>query len=166
MSGLWQLVDGAVNEVVSSHPDYFTQKGHEAARRQIVRRITAALRDSMSAPKAKGEEEKTSPAPAHVAIQPWSKEWWAILLARIEQGRRVGWMIDFAKSGSGPFMVQACEMPAEDRLAALQGYPSDSNVWAVWRDWFARNGVRLPEWREKHWVFLPSPEPPSNQSAA
>lgn len=166
MSGLWQLVDGAVSEVVSAHPDYFTQKGQEAARRQIVRKVTSALRDSMSAPKLKAEEEKPIEPPSHVDVTTWSKEWWAILLARIASGRNVSWMLEYAKSRSGPFTVPACEMPTDEQLARLQSYPSTGTVWSLWSEWLARKGARMPEWREKHWVFLPSPEPPSSSQSA
>jgi hypothetical protein len=40
---LWRVVDAAVAEAISAHPDYLTEAGLKAARESIVKRVTGAL---------------------------------------------------------------------------------------------------------------------------
>ena len=40
---LWRVVDAAVAETFSAHPEYLTEAGRLAARESIVKRVTGAL---------------------------------------------------------------------------------------------------------------------------
>jgi hypothetical protein len=44
-SKLWRMVDGAVRDALTSHPEYLTSRGMHAnsARRSIVKRVTGTL---------------------------------------------------------------------------------------------------------------------------
>ena len=99
------------------------------------------------------------------SIQCWSKEWWAALLARIDRGQPVAWMVQFAAERGGAWAVAPDELPPPEAMAVLKSYPSDGPELAAWRPWLAVRGAKLPQWRERIWVFLPGPEPPHGQPA-
>lgn len=167
---LVSLIDQAVAEALAAHGDYLTPRGKEAdrARKLIVRKVTKALRDSMLAPR---EEEPEGDAPAtqepekqaeYWQCEVWSKEWWALLFAKIERKQLTGFMLEQAiKSQRGsPWSVPFDQQPPHELIDRMRCYPSDGKAVEAWRHWLARKGVRLPEWRNKVWVFLPDPEPP------
>lgn len=99
------------------------------------------------------------------SIQCWSKEWWAALLARIDRGQPVAWMVQFAAERGGAWAVAPDELPPPEAMAVFKSYPSDGPELAAWRPWLAVRGAKLPQWRERIWVFLPGPEPPHGQPA-
>lgn len=161
MPALWSIIDSAVEEALKAHPDYFTTKGHEAARKLIVRRVASALRDSVSAPKAKTDEAQQPEQQTHVHMDCWSRAWWAVLLAKINVGQSTSWMLSYAMDrGSVNWTEKTEDMPSSDVIATFSNYPSDGEVMRVWRPWFEAHGVRLPNWESRVWVFLPGPDPP------
>jgi hypothetical protein len=176
MGDLHALIDGAVEEALSAHPDYLTAKGQASAQRLIVRKVTGALRDGLrSRPDAAEEERQPEQAPAQpepqaeiVQIECWSKEWWALFVHKLAHGKSTSWMLQYARQAQpkATFAVKSAEMPADEVIDQFTNYPSNSEAVANWRPWFAAKGGRLPDWRERVWVFLPSPEPPDQQSAA
>lgn len=40
---MWRIVDGAVTDALTHHPDYLTAKGTRAARISVVKRVTGAV---------------------------------------------------------------------------------------------------------------------------
>lgn len=163
MSVLLNLIDGAVGDALEKHPDYLTPKGKEMARRMIVRKVASALRDSMSA--AKSEEAKVSepePTPASIGIKCWSKEWWALLFRKLDRNESVSFMMTMATRARSEniYYIKAEERPADNDLIMLTAFPSDSDAVTKWRPWLLAKGVRLPEWRDRMWLYLPAPEPP------
>lgn len=176
---LFALIDATVADALAAHADYLSPKGIETdrARKLIVRKVTRALRDSMSAPRDDDDRpEAEAPAPAGDSTQPdfykcevWSREWWALFFAQIERGQSVGFLLSFAmRSQKGTMAaINFDKAPSEEMIERMKQYPSTSPEVEAWRNWLARNrSVRLPEWRDRVWLFLPSPEPPPESSAA
>lgn len=96
-----------------------------------------------------------------VTFSPWSREWWAWFLARIDRGEPVRVALEMAKQqGARPRCEKLTAMPAEAIITGLRPFPSDSAAMVSWRGWFEARGLRLPNWRTQIWVFLPGPEPP------
>jgi hypothetical protein len=99
---------------------------------------------------------------AVASFKRWSREWWAVLFAKIERAAPVAVMVKYAvDQAAGDWSERAELMPAPDKIAALKSYPSDGSAMAGWRPWFARRGVAFPEWKNQFWVFLPGEAPPS-----
>lgn len=42
-SKLWRIVDGAVYDAVTKHPDYFTEKGHQCVVSSITKRVVGQI---------------------------------------------------------------------------------------------------------------------------
>lgn len=163
---LWSLIDTAVDEALKAHPDYLTPKGAESARKLIVRKVTGALRDAAAPPKQTAEEQaaaKAAPPSEFFSCECWSRAWWALLIAKIERQQPTAFMMQFAgRAQKGTlFNVPAAEAISDDDLVRFSSYPSTGDAVKAWRTWFTRHGVTLPEWRERVWVFLPSPDPPN-----
>lgn len=57
MSILRTIIDQAVAETIADHPKWFSEKGRESARRELVRKIMAAFRDGG------GEKDDAAPEP-------------------------------------------------------------------------------------------------------
>lgn len=96
------------------------------------------------------------------SFQCWSREWWAALLARVDRGERVAFMIQQAtEKRDGVYSVRSEHMPPAEAVAALKGHPSDGEAAAAWRVWFDDHGARMPIWRDRVWLFLPSATPPT-----
>lgn len=176
---LLALIDQTVADVIASHPDYFTLRGKESGRaqKQIVRKVAKALRESLSAPRedddgAAGERRSVAdpdPQPENWQCEVWSREWWALFLAAAERRRPFALFLleRAARAQKGETVaVGTDQAPPADLLNRLQSYPSDGEAVKAWRWWFARRGIRLPEWRSKVWVFLPNADPPKESSAA
>lgn len=176
---LYALIDATVADALTAHADYLSPKGIETdrARKLIVRKVTKALRDSLSAPREDDErQEAESTTLASEGVKPefykcevWSREWWALFFAMIERGQSVGFLLTFAmRSQKGTVAVTSYDKaPSEDLIERMKQYPSTAPEVGAWRNWLSRNrNVRLPEWRERVWLFLPSPEPPSQESSA
>jgi hypothetical protein len=176
----YALIDTAVADALLAHADYLSPKGIETdrARKLIVRKVTKALRDAMSPPR---EDDDRSDAPEPIvaasdAAQPqfyqcqiWSREWWALFFATIERGQSVGFMLSFAmRSQKGTMAAIGFDRaPSEELIERMKQYPSTAPEVEAWRNWLARNkNVRLPEWRDRVWLFLPSPDPPEQESSA
>lgn len=45
---IWRIIDGAVYDALSKHPDYLTEKGERDARRSIVKRVTGSIYNSFA----------------------------------------------------------------------------------------------------------------------
>lgn len=176
---LFALIDATVADALTAHADYLSPKGIETdrARKLIVRKVTKALRDNLSAPREDEDKPETEvPLPASDTAQPefykcevWSREWWALFFAMIERGQSVGFLLSFAmRSQKGTMAVTSFDKaPPEDLIERMEQYPSTAPEVEAWRNWLARNkNVRLPEWRDRVWLFLPSPEPPPQESSA
>lgn len=100
-------------------------------------------------------------AQPHFKFDCWSKEWWAVLLGKLERRQLPGFMVKYAcEPGKREWGEPINEMPSAERIAEFKGYPSDGREMAAWRPWFESRRVNLPQWRERIWVFLPAPEPP------
>lgn len=56
---LWRLIDGAVADAFSCHPDYLTTKGVQSARTSITKRVTGVVH-GYAARAAKGSEADAS----------------------------------------------------------------------------------------------------------
>lgn len=96
-----------------------------------------------------------------VSFRPWSQDWWAWFLAKVDRGEQVATVLERAKQQlAGTVTERAGVMPCGKTIEALKAYPSDGFVMAAWRPWFESRGLRLPQWRTQVWVFLPGPEPP------
>lgn len=104
--------------------------------------------------------DKPPDAAKVAAYDCWSKEWWAALLGRIACGAPTAFMLKVAcEPGRRQWGVDPA--PSEERIAEFKGYPSDGSEMAAWRPWFEAKGVRLPQWQQRIWVFLPAPNPPN-----
>ncbi len=172
---MYALVDAAVAEALSGHPDYLSQRGKEAGRahRLIVRKVTKALRESMSAPRDDEEKPEAEPVktkeeaqPEHWQCEVWSKEWWALVFAYIARGKSTTFLFDYAQRAQKGTLISTAwdEQPPSDLIERMRSYPSDGDEIAAWRAHLARRGVRLPEWRGRLWVFMPAADP-SDQTA-
>lgn len=105
-------------------------------------------------------EKPAAAMPERTTFDCWSKEWWAVLLTKIERRQPIRFMIHFATdAGKRQHVEKTVDMPSAERLAEFKGYPSDGPEMAVWRPWFERRGVKLPLWEKRIWIFLPSPAP-------
>jgi predicted transcriptional regulator len=102
-------------------------------------------------------------------FQTWSRDWWAVWITKIDSGAGGSAWLAYADQAGQPVKrfcaVKADAMPSLDQLAMLTAYPSDGDAIAAWRPWFERHGVRLQQWTERFWVFLPSATPPSGKSS-
>ena len=170
MSAIVTIVDQAVADALAAKMfDVLSDDAKLSARRNVVRHVTRALRESLTQHKdandaAEGETETTpQPAPS-VRMGAWSREWWAALIRRIERKQSTDLMMRLASSGSVWAGEQEAVLP--DTIAAMRAYPSDGPEVAAWRPWFKQNRVNLPDWRERVWVFLPSTGPPGETNAA
>ena len=84
-----------------------------------------------------------------------------MLFEKLEQRQLPGFMVKYAcEPGKREWGQPVNEMPSAERIAEFKGYPSDGFAMAAWRPWFEARNVKLPQWHERVWVFLPSPEPP------
>lgn len=173
---LLALIDQAVAEGLAAHKGYLTPYGQEDGRahKMIVRKVAKAMRESLSVPKD-DEGETVTAAPKepeqqvdHWQCEVWSREWWALFFAQIERGKSVRFMLDVAtKSEKGAaFITTFDQQPSTELIEQMQSYPSDGEAAIKWRNWLNRKGIRLPEWRGKMWLFLPSAEPPKAESTA
>lgn len=103
----------------------------------------------------------TAPPPSSVVFRVWSREWWAMLLAKIDRGEAVSFTVKHALSpGTRDVSERVERMPPTEVIAGLKGYPGNGPEFANWRPWFAQRGANFPAYREKVWVYLPGPEPP------
>lgn len=165
------IIDHAVAEALSAQGDLLTTKGKEGGRahKLIVRKVSKALRESLSVSKDDDAEVpvETPKAPEaqseYWQCEIWSKEWWALFFATIARGKSVGFMLDQAiKAQRGtPWATKFDQRPPVGLIDRMQSYPSDGKAVEAWRNYLARKAIRLPEWRSKVWVFLPDSEPPS-----
>lgn len=111
-------------------------------------------------------KDESSPSVGIVTFKCWSKEWWAALLMRIGAGYPTAFMVQYASDRGGhEAAAKLNEMPCAEELAAMQSFPSDGHVMQAWRPWFERHRVKLPQWRERVWVWLPSTSPPEGSNA-
>jgi hypothetical protein len=173
---LYALIDTAVADALTAHADYLSPKGIETdrARKLIVRKVTKALRDALSAPREDDDRPEPEARAAETAqpefykCEVWSKEWWALFFAMIERGQSVSFLLSFAmRSQKGTMAaISFDKAPSEDLIERMKQYPSTAPEVEAWRNWLARRSVRLPEWRERVWLFLPSPDPPEQESSA
>lgn len=96
-----------------------------------------------------------------VTFRAWSREWWAMVLARADRGEPIAFRVNHAKeTGAREMCERADLMPPAEVIAALKSVPGNGDWMTAWRPWFQRRGAELPEWRENVWVFLPGPQPP------
>ena len=96
-----------------------------------------------------------------VTFQVWSREWWAMLLAKADRGEPLAFTVDHAKQQrSRETSERADRMPSPETIARLKSVPGNGDWMTHWRPWFEQRGAKLPLWREAVWIFLPSPEPP------
>jgi len=60
-SRLWRVVDGAVRDALTNHPDYLSEKGarFNVCRQSIVKRVTGAVM-SFAGETAKGRTDRKS----------------------------------------------------------------------------------------------------------
>lgn len=98
--------------------------------------------------------------PSMITFKCWSKEWWGVLFIRADKRESIAFMVSHAASKDGAWGAPPNMMPNKAQLARLKGYPTDGREIQDWRPWFERRGAKLPDWREKQWVYLPGPEPP------
>jgi hypothetical protein len=171
---LLALIDQAVAEGLAAHESYLSAYGKEGGRahKMIVRKVTKALRESLSAPKddepaEAPQREPEAPSP-YFQCDVWSREWWALFFAEIDRGRSVRFMLENAiKSEKGAvFTVTRDRTPPPDLVECMRAYPSDGDAAIKWRLWLNRKGIRLPDWRGRMWIFLPSDAPESEITAA
>jgi hypothetical protein len=102
----------------------------------------------------------------NAVFKSWSREWWGLLLMKIATSSPTAFMVEYATTpGKRETSARAIEMPSADALAGMQSFPSDGYVMQAWRPWFERHGVKLPQWRERVWVWLPGPAPPHGSNA-
>ncbi len=107
------------------------------------------------------ERSEAPKASTFVELDAWSREWWAMLLARADRGEPIASAVDQAKErGTRKASERADRMPPAEVIASLKPAPADGDWLAAWRPWFERRGAKLPDWRHRIWVFLPSAEPP------
>lgn len=89
----------------------------------------------------------------------WSRDWWAVLLARCEAGKPVSMMAERARGGK-ELTLGIAEKPGEAALAALKQHRGNSEHCEAWRRWLARRGAHIDRKPETTWVFLPAGPPP------
>lgn len=101
-----------------------------------------------------------------VPVKCWSRDWWGLLLIKIATQAPTRFMLEYAGDpGHRETTARASEMPSTEALSGMQSVPSDGHVMQAWRPWFERHGVKLPQWRERVWVWLPSVDPPEGSNA-
>lgn len=66
---LARVVNGAVTDAFNAHPDYLTRKGHQSARRSIVKRVTGTVLGFAVQHAAKGGVQPASPSQALVTSE-------------------------------------------------------------------------------------------------
>lgn len=172
MSILRNLVDQAIAEVVADHPKYFTPRGLESARRAMLQKIMAALRDSIGA-KADAEQQP-APPPAPELPQPMS----------VDRGSREGRafaMLCKAAGAVAPFVTSDGKVivPAEAATAAVWAFAdapareqwvfvSDRRAIGAWQEFFrdslpgiARREICGVDTTTNEWgLWAPWPWPP------
>jgi hypothetical protein len=106
--------------------------------------------------------DKPTAERANPTFDCWSKEWWAVLIARIERNSPTKFFVRYASEpGKHTTGEMAALMPTPERLAEFKNYASNGLEMKAWRPWFEAHGVNLPKWENRVWVFLPSPSPPN-----
>jgi Helix-turn-helix domain len=105
----------------------------------------------------------TDAASASIDVKPLSREWWALLLHKIETGANIRFYLQHTLSTSTPLPCRREQMPSLDLIASLESYPVYGEVAAAWRPWLEARGVRVFA-RDALCVFLPGAQPPANGS--
>lgn len=170
------LIDQAVADALGSQSDLLTPKGREGQRahKLIVRKVTKALRESLSIAR-EGEEGEAPVRPDQPEAQPeywqcevWSREWWALFFTTVERQPTFATFLlhQAAKAQKGETAAVVFDrQPSSELIEQMQSYPSDGAAAIKWRHWLNRKNIRLPDWRGKMWIFLPAPEPPDSTAA-
>jgi hypothetical protein len=100
-----------------------------------------------------------------VDVKRLSRDWWALLFAKIERGEPVASFAEYTLNNFSAVPVKRDAMPTFDQVARLEAYPADGDAMKAWRPWLEARRVRFPH-IEKLWVFLPGIAPPSDTKAA
>lgn len=137
----------------------FLPKGAEYLEQRLWTSAEARAGAALAADKG-----KPPPPAGYWQAAAWSRDWWALLFAKIEARKPVALMLDWAGQGKASG-CPAAEQPGADAIAALSPYPSRGEVVAAWRPWFEARGVRLRQFSGDFWVFLPSSHPPGEVPA-
>ncbi len=96
-------------------------------------------------------------APAgFVALNAWSRRWWALWLWSVAHGELTAPMVHAASRGA-PWRVAPERVPSDVGLIDIQ---VNSRAFAAWAEHFQRRGVRLPRPSRCPVVFLPAQAPP------
>ena len=99
-------------------------------------------------------------AGGHWSCAAWSRDWWALLLARIAAGRPCSMLVEQARQGKGWGCPEA-ERPDAAAVAALMQHRGDSGHFEAWRRWLARRGAHIDRKPATTWVWLPADAPPA-----
>lgn len=153
---LWASLDEAERrKAIEAVEPYLTELRRHG--RTTVPSVSTYLRDR---PWRDLRIDQRGGAAAWVSVEPWTRDWWAVFIARIRAGKPAGFTLSLAIGGK-PIGVQGHELPDQATIAAFRPYPSDGDVMRAWRPWFERHGANLPSWRDKRvYVFLPGEVPP------
>ncbi len=103
-------------------------------------------------------------AGAGVAVEPMSRDWWAVLFDRVARRAPCGLMVQFAAEKK-TYRVPDGEMPGEAARGALKPFVATGAEMRAWAEWLRRRGVNLPRFRDDFWVYLPDAMPASEEAA-
>ena len=96
-------------------------------------------------------------APAgFIAVNAWSRRWWALWFASVRAGRPVDAMAHAARRGL-PWRIAPHSMPSD---VGMVDVPVSGPGFAAWAQHFERRGVRLPRPSKAPVIFAPSAMPP------
>jgi len=63
-----------------------------------------------------------------VDVKPLSRDWWALLFAKIERGEKVAAFAGYSVNNFGDLPVKKDDMPTFDQVACLESYPCDGEA--------------------------------------
>ena len=106
--------------------------------------------------------------PERIAFKNLSRTWWAVVLRKIERGKRPGYMVTHANENPGKdWSAAGDDIPSAAEIDRLVAVSSNAPAFAAWLAWLENHGVHIDLWRTggTFWIWVPGPEPPGIEAA-
>lgn len=94
-----------------------------------------------------------------VAIQPFTRAWFAVAWKRVERGAPVNFMFSEGVAGKS-WSILASQLPTDIEERSLIPIKVDGPEYAEWKAWMAERGHTLPRPTKVPVIFVPSAWPP------